>query len=166
MSTHIVVQCLVVLTFALFVLTNYHALFVRPHQFLPVCVPEWLQWLWISVSGHSCPAPCRELGAPGFSGTEATRTVGPMRGQCKCFKTENSNFHLSTLAQATEIKEFRGISLKLFYCSAWCRKINGWKDWIISTHVEIWHSKIGHSCFLLAWVLICFYFHHPGLFTN
>lgn len=77
MSTYIVEQCLVVLTFVLLGLTNYHALFLRPHQFLPMCVPEWLQRLWISVSGHSCPAPCREPCSTGFSGTEATRTVGP-----------------------------------------------------------------------------------------
>ncbi|XP_036901773.1 triadin-like [Sturnira hondurensis] len=47
----------------------------KPHQFLPMCLLEWLQWLWISVSVHPCTAPWRELWSTKFSRTEATRTI-------------------------------------------------------------------------------------------
>lgn len=59
----------------LLVLINHHPLFFRPHQLLPMCLLGWIQWLWISVSCHSCTPPCRELWPTKFSRTEATRTI-------------------------------------------------------------------------------------------
>lgn len=76
-----------VLASILLVLTNYHALFLRPHQFLSMCLPEWIQWLWISVSFHSCTPPCRELWPTRFSRTDGTRTVDTHACHDKCFKT-------------------------------------------------------------------------------
>lgn len=59
----------------LIVYNKNHTLFLRSHQLLPMCLLEWVQWLWVSVSCHSCPTTWREPWQNKLSRTEATRTI-------------------------------------------------------------------------------------------
>lgn len=99
----------------LLVSTNYRALFLRPHQFLPMCLLGWIQWLWISVSCHSCTAPWRRLWPTGFSRTEATRAIDTHSCRYECFKTLKTGSSISSLWHR-QLKLWNlGISLKMFY---------------------------------------------------